>query len=162
MQIAVIEFARNVAKMKHANSTEFDSNTKYPVVGLISEWLDSEGSIERRDSSSDLGGTMRLGSQECILEKDSLTRKMYKTAKINERHRHRYEVNNNLIDDLVSKGLIVAGKSSDKMLVEVIELNSHPWFVGCQFHPEFTSDPRKGHPLFTGFVKAAKKNKIKR
>jgi len=162
MQIAVIEFARNVAKMKHANSTEFDSNTKYPVVGLISEWLDSEGSIERRDSSSDLGGTMRLGSQECILEKDSLTRKMYKTAKINERHRHRYEVNNNLIDDLVSKGLIVAGKSSDKMLVEVIELNSHPWFVGCQFHPEFTSDPRKGHPLFTGFVKAAKRNKIKR
>ena len=162
MQIAVIEFARNVAKMKHANSTEFDSNTKYPVVGLISEWLDSEGSIERRDSSSDLGGTMRLGSQECILEKDSLTREMYKTAKINERHRHRYEVNNNLIDDLVSKGLIVAGKSSDKMLVEVIELNSHPWFVGCQFHPEFTSDPRKGHPLFTGFVKAAKKNKIKR
>jgi len=162
MQIAVIEFARNVAKMKYANSTEFDSNTKYPVVGLISEWLDSEGSIERRDSSSDLGGTMRLGSQECILEKDSLTRKMYKTAKINERHRHRYEVNNNLIDDLVSKGLIVAGKSSDKMLVEVIELNSHPWFVGCQFHPEFTSDPRKGHPLFTGFVKAAKKNKIKR
>ena len=131
-------------------------------MGLISEWLDSEGSIERRDSSSDLGGTMRLGSQECIWEKDSMTRKMYKTAKINERHRHRYEVNNNLIDDLVSKGLIVAGKSSDKMLVEVIELNSHPWFVGCQFHPEFTSDPRKGHPLFTGFVKAAKKNKIKR
>ena len=161
MQIAVIEFARNIAKMKLANSTEFDSETKYPVVGLISEWLDSEGSVEKRDSNSDLGGTMRLGSQECILKKDSLTRKMYKTSKIMERHRHRYEVNNNHIDFLMSKGLQVVGKSSDKMLVEVIELGDHPWFVGCQFHPEFTSDPRKGHPLFTGFVKAAKQNKIK-
>ena len=161
MQIAVIEFARNVAKMKLANSTEFDAETKYPVVGLISEWLDSEGSVEKRDSNSDLGGTMRLGSQECVLKKDSLTRKMYKASKIMERHRHRYEVNNNHIDFLMSKGLQVVGKSSDKMLVEVIELGDHPWFVGCQFHPEFTSDPRKGHPLFTGFVKAAKQNKIK-
>ena len=161
MQIAVIEFARNVAKMKLANSTEFDAATKYPVVGLISEWLDSEGSVEKRDSNSDLGGTMRLGSQECVLKKDSLTRKMYKASKIMERHRHRYEVNNNHIDFLMSKGLQVVGKSSDKMLVEVIELGDHPWFVGCQFHPEFTSDPRKGHPLFTGFVKAAKQNKIK-
>ena len=161
MQIAVIEFARNVAKMKLANSTEFDAETKYPVVGLISEWLDSEGSVEKRDSNSDLGGTMRLGSQECVLKKDSLTRKMYKASKIMERHRHRYEVNNNHIDCLMSKGLQVVGKSSDKMLVEVIELGDHPWFVGCQFHPEFTSDPRKGHPLFTGFVKAAKQNKIK-
>ena len=161
MQIAVIEFARNVAKMKLANSTEFDDETKYPVVGLISEWLDSEGSVEKRDSNSDLGGTMRLGSQECVLKKDSLTRKMYKASKIMERHRHRYEVNNNHIDFLMSKGLQVVGKSSDKMLVEVIELGDHPWFVGCQFHPEFTSDPRKGHPLFTGFVKAAKQNKIK-
>ena len=161
MQIAVIEFARNVAKMKLANSTEFDAETKYPVVGLISEWLDSEGSVEKRDSNSDLGGTMRLGSQECVLKKDSLTRKMYKASKIMERHRHRYEVNNNHIDFLMSKGLQVVGKSSDKMLVEVIELVDHPWFVGCQFHPEFTSDPRKGHPLFTGFVKAAKQNKIK-
>ena len=161
MQIAVIEFARNVAKMKLANSTEFDAETKYPVVGLINEWLDSEGSVEKRDSNSDLGGTMRLGSQECVLKKDSLTRKMYKASKIMERHRHRYEVNNNHIDFLMSKGLQVVGKSSDKMLVEVIELGDHPWFVGCQFHPEFTSDPRKGHPLFTGFVKAAKQNKIK-
>ena len=161
MQIAVIEFARNVAKMRLANSTEFDAETKYPVVGLISEWLDSEGSVEKRDSNSDLGGTMRLGSQECVLKKDSLTRKMYKASKIMERHRHRYEVNNNHIDFLMSKGLQVVGKSSDKMLVEVIELGDHPWFVGCQFHPEFTSDPRKGHPLFTGFVKAAKQNKIK-
>ena len=160
MQIAVIEFARNVARLKLANSTEFDKTTNYPVVGLISEWLDSEGSIERRDSNSDLGGTMRLGSQECILENNSLTKALYKKSRIQERHRHRYEVNNNLIDILVSKGLKVVGKSADKMLVEVIEIDEHPWFIGCQFHPEFTSDPRSGHPLFTGFIKAAKKNKI--
>ena len=160
MQIAVIEFARNVARLKSANSTEFDKTTNYPVVGLISEWLDSEGSIERRDSNSDLGGTMRLGSQECILKNNSLTRALYKKSRIQERHRHRYEVNNNLIDILVSKGLKVVGKSADKMLVEVIEIDEHPWFIGCQFHPEFTSDPRSGHPLFTGFIKAAKKNKI--
>ena len=160
MQIAVIEYARNVTRLKLANSTEFDKTTNYPVVGLISEWLDSEGSIERRDSNSDLGGTMRLGSQECILKNNSLTRTLYKKSKILERHRHRYEVNNNLIDILVSKGLKVVGKSADKMLVEVIEIDEHPWFIGCQFHPEFTSDPRSGHPLFTGFIKAAKKNKI--
>ena len=160
MQIAVIEYARNVTRLKLANSTEFDKTTNYPVVGLISEWLDSEGSIERRDSNSDLGGTMRLGSQECILENNSLTRALYKKSRIQERHRHRYEVNNNLIDILVSKGLKVVGKSADKMLVEVIEIDEHPWFIGCQFHPEFTSDPRSGHPLFTGFIKAAKKNKI--
>ena len=160
MQIAVIEFARNVARLKLANSTEFDKTTNYPVVGLISEWLDSEGSIKRRDSNSNLGGTMRLGSQECILENNSLTKVLYKKSRIQERHRHRYEVNNNLIDILVSKGLKVVGKSADKMLVEVIEIDEHPWFIGCQFHPEFTSDPRSGHPLFTGFIKAAKKNKI--
>jgi CTP synthase len=105
---------------------------------------------------------MRLGAQECLLDKNSLTRSLYKKAKIIERHRHRYEVNNNLINELTSKGLMIVGKSTDKMLVEVIELNDHPWFIGCQFHPEFTSDPRKGHPLFTGFIKAAKKNKIKK
>ena len=160
MQIAVIEYARNVTRLKLANSTEFDKTTNYPVVGLISEWLDSEGSIERRDSNSDLGGTMRLGSQECILKNNSLTRTLYKKSKILERHRHRYEVNNNLIDILAFKGLKVVGKSADKMLVEVIEIDEHPWFIGCQFHPEFTSDPRSGHPLFTGFIKAAKKNKI--
>ena len=160
MQIAVIEFARNIARLKLANSTEFDKTTNYPVVGLISEWLDSEGSIKRRDSNSDLGGTMRLGSQECILENNSLTKVLYKKSRIQERHRHRYEVNNNLIDILVAKGLKVVGKSADKMLVEVIEIDEHPWFIGCQFHPEFTSDPRSGHPLFTGFIKAAKKNKI--
>ena len=162
MQIAVIEFARNVAKLKLANSTEFDEKTNFPVVGLISEWLDLEGSVEKRDSNSDLGGTMRLGAQECLLDKNSLTRSLYKKAKIIERHRHRYEVNNNLINELTSKGLKIVGKSTDKMLVEVIELKDHPWFIGCQFHPEFTSDPRKGHPLFTGFIKAAKKNKHKK
>ena len=162
MQIAVIEFARNVAKLKSANSTEFNDTTKFPVVGLISEWLDLEGSVKRRDSSSDLGGTMRLGTQECHLEKNSLTRNLYKKSKIKERHRHRYEVNNNLIDALTTMGLSVVGKSADKMLVEVIEIKTHPWFVGCQFHPEFTSDPRKGHPLFSGFIKAAKMNKYKK
>ena len=162
MQIAVIEFARNVAKLKSANSTEFNATTKFPVVGLISEWLDLEGSVERRDSSSDLGGTMRLGVQECHLEKNSLTRNLYKKSKIKERHRHRYEVNNNLIDALTTMGLSIVGKSADKMLVEVIEIKTHPWFVGCQFHPEFTSDPRKGHPLFSGFIKAAKMNKYKK
>ena len=105
---------------------------------------------------------MRLGAQECILEKDSLTRSLYNKSKIRERHRHRYEVNNNLIDVLISKGMKVVGKSSDKMLVEVIEIKNHPWFIGCQFHPEFTSDPRKGHPLFSGFIKAAKKSKNKK
>ena len=162
MQIAVIEFARNVAKLKSANSTEFNDTTKFPVVGLISEWLDLEGSVERRDSSSDLGGTMRLGVQECHLEKNSLTRNLYKKSKIKERHRHRYEVNNNLIDALTTMGLSIVGKSADKMLVEVIEIKTHPWFVGCQFHPEFTSDPRKGHPLFAGFIKAAKMHKYKK
>ena len=156
LQIAVIEFARNVTKLKRANSTEFDAQTKYPVVGLISEWLDDEGSLERRDSNSNLGGTMRLGAQECVLEKGSLVRSLYKQDRIKERHRHRYEVNNNFIDKLSSKGLMIVGKSKDKMLVEVIELKDHPWFVGCQFHPEFTSDPRGGHPLFSGFIKAAK------
>ena len=161
MQIAVIEYARNVANLKLANSTEFNDKTKYPVVGLISEWLDIEGSVEKRDSNSNLGGTMRLGSQECILENNSLTRRLYKKNKIKERHRHRYEVNNNLIDVLISKGMSVVGKSSDKMLVEVIEVKDHPWFIGCQFHPEFTSDPRKGHPLFSGFIRAAKESKKK-
>ena len=161
MQIAVIEYARNVANLKLANSTEFNDKTDYPVVGLISEWLDLEGSVEKRDSNSNLGGTMRLGSQECVLEKNSLTRSLYKKSKIKERHRHRYEVNNNFIDVLISKGMSVVGRSSDKMLVEVIEVKDHPWFIGCQFHPEFTSDPRKGHPLFSGFIRSAKENRNK-
>ena len=159
LQIAVIEYARNVVGLKGANSTEFDKETKHPVIGLISEWMDFEGTIEKRDESSDLGGTMRLGAQECLLDKDSLSRLLYKKAKILERHRHRYEVNNNYLDMLTSSGMKVAGRSKDKSLVEVIELNSHPWFIGCQFHPEFTSKPRAGHPLFSGFIKAADKYK---
>ena len=159
LQIAVIEFARNVVGLRGANSTEFDKETKHPVIGLISEWIDSEGIIEKRDENSDLGGTMRLGAQECMLDKDSLSRSLYKKAKVLERHRHRYEVNNNYLDMLISSGMKVAGRSKDRSLVEVIELNSHPWFVGCQFHPEFTSNPRAGHPLFSGFIKAAKKYK---
>jgi len=159
LQIAVIEYARNVVGLKGANSTEFDKETKHPVIGLISEWMDSEGSIEKRDENSDLGGTMRLGAQECLLDKDSLSRSLYKKAKILERHRHRYEVNNNYLDMLISSGMKVAGRSKDRSLVEVVELNRHPWFVGCQFHPEFTSNPRTGHPLFSGFIKAAKKYK---
>ena len=159
LQIAVIEYARNVVGLKGANSTEFDKETKYPVIGLISEWMDSEGLIEKRDENSNLGGTMRLGAQECLLDKGSLSRSLYKKAKILERHRHRYEVNNNYLDMLTSSGMKVAGRSKDKSLVEVVELNRHPWFVGCQFHPEFTSNPRAGHPLFSGFIKAAKKYK---
>ena len=159
LQIAVIEYARNVVGLKGANSTEFNKETKYPVIGLISEWMDSGGKIEKRDENSDLGGTMRLGAQECFLDKDSLSRSLYKKARILERHRHRYEVNNNYLDMLISSGMKVAGRSKDKSLVEVIELKNHPWFVGCQFHPEFTSNPREGHPLFSGFIKAAKKYK---
>jgi len=159
LQIAVIEYARNVVGLKGANSTEFDRETKHPVIGLISEWMDYEGAIEKRDENSDLGGTMRLGAQECLLDKDSLSRSLYNKAKILERHRHRYEVNNNYLDMLISSGMKVAGRSKDRSLVEVVELNKHPWFVGCQFHPEFTSNPRAGHPLFSGFIKAAKKYK---
>ena len=159
LQIAVIEYARNVVGLRGANSTEFNQETKYPVIGLISEWMDSGGKIEKRDENSDLGGTMRLGAQECFLDKDSLSRSLYKKARILERHRHRYEVNNNYLDMLISSGMKVAGRSKDKSLVEVIELKNHPWFVGCQFHPEFTSNPREGHPLFSGFIKAAKKYK---
>ena len=159
LQIAVIEYARNVVGLRGANSTEFDKETKHPVIGLISEWMDSEGTVEKRDENSDLGGTMRLGAQECLLDKDSLSRSLYKKTKILERHRHRYEVNNNYLDMLISSGMKVAGRSKDRSLVEVVELNKHPWFVGCQFHPEFTSNPREGHPLFSGFIKAAKKYK---
>jgi CTP synthase len=155
MQVALIEFARNVAGMEGANSTEFDPNTPYPVVGLITEWLDAGGSTETRNESSNLGGTMRLGSQLCHLIPGSKVHDLYGSSEIYERHRHRYEVNNNLRDELVAKGLLVTGLSTDKRLVEVIELPDHPWFVGGQFHPEFNSTPRDGHPLFEGFVKAA-------
>lgn len=155
MQVALIEFARNVVGLENANSTEFDSDTPFPVVGLITEWLDADGSTEVRDASSDLGGTMRLGSQLCHLIEGSKVHALYGDKEIYERHRHRYEVNNNLRDRIEKAGLVVSGLSTDKRLVEVIELPDHPWFIAGQFHPEFNSTPRDGHPLFEGFVAAA-------
>ncbi|MAM89413.1 CTP synthase [Allohahella sp. A8] len=160
MQVAVIEYARNVAGMPTANSTEFNHDTEYPVVGLIAEWVDASGKTEIRNVDSDLGGTMRLGTQDCSLVEGTHVRNCYGSATIRERHRHRYEVNNNLLPDLEKAGLTVAGYSSNtdsngKALVEVIEVRDHPWFVACQFHPEFNSTPRDGHPLFQAFVEAA-------
>lgn len=155
MQVAYIEFARNVAGLDNANSTEFDANTAFPVVGLITEWLDADGTTEQRDISTDLGGTMRLGSQLCHLKEGSKVAEAYGSTEIYERHRHRYEVNNNLRNKIEEAGLTVSGLSTDKRLVEVIELQDHPWFVAGQFHPEFNSTPRDGHPLFTGFISAA-------
>ncbi|MDR7090100.1 CTP synthase [Cellvibrio fibrivorans] len=159
MQSVVIEFARNVLGLKGANSTEFDRNSPHPVIGLITEWITSEGEVEKRDESSDLGGTMRLGAQECRLVAGSNARKVYGADVIVERHRHRYEVNNNYVDQLQKAGLKIGGWSADDTLVEMVEIPDHPWFVACQFHPEFTSTPRDGHPLFTAFVKAALANK---
>jgi len=155
LQAAVIEYARNVAGLADANSSEFKPDCDQPVIALISEWTTSTGNREVRDEGSDLGGTMRLGGQECRLVEGSTAYECYGKSVIVERHRHRYEVNNDYLDVLTAAGLKVVGKSMDDMLVEVIEVPDHPWFVGCQFHPEFTSTPRDGHPLFTGFVKAA-------
>jgi len=157
MQCAVIEFARDVAGLEQANSTEFDLNTKHPVIGLITEWQNADGTTEQRDNNSDLGGTMRLGGQECHLEKDTKAATIYGSETIVERHRHRYEFNNNYLKNLQDAGLKISGWSADDSLVEVVELEDHPWFVACQFHPEFTSNPRDGHPLFTSFVEAALK-----
>lgn len=156
MQVALIEYARDVAGMVGANSTEFDPDTKYPVVALITEWKDESGKVEKRSDKSDLGGTMRLGGQLCHLQPGSKVRELYGQDDIVERHRHRYEVNNNLIKQITDKGLKIAGLSTDNKLVEIIENPNHPWFIGVQFHPEFTSNPRNGHPLFSGFIKAAK------
>lgn len=155
MQIAIIEFARHRAGMMKANSTEFDAHTAYPVIALVSEWMTSAGQLETRDASVDLGGTMRLGGQPCRLKPESLVERLYGKDIIVERHRHRYEVNNHLLQELEKLGLVVSGRSIDNRLVEMIELPKHPWFIGCQFHPEFTSTPRKGHPLFIGFIQAA-------
>ena len=161
MQIALIEYARNVASLEKANSSEFDRHCEQPVVGLITEWQDAEGHIETRDDNSDLGGTMRLGAQQCHLIEGSKARTLYGKETIEERHRHRYEVNNNLLPQIEKAGLKVTGLSADRKLVEIIEVPNHPWFVACQFHPEFTSTPRDGHPLFEGFVKAARENQLK-
>jgi CTP synthase len=156
MQTAVIEFARHVVGLKHANSTEFNKNTPHPVVGLITEWLDEAGQVNLRDENSDLGGTMRLGAQMAELTDDSLASKAYNASRVVERHRHRYEVNNHYIDALVEHGLVIGGRSADGELVEMVELPNHPWFLACQFHPEFTSTPRDGHPLFKSFITAAR------
>ena len=156
MQIAVIEYARHKAGLNDADSTEFNSATPYPVIALITEWVTSDGLIERRDDGTDLGGTMRLGAQDVRLRKGSLSRALYGRDVITERHRHRYEFNNTYMDLLQDAGLAIAGKTTDGNLVEVIEVPEHRWFIGCQFHPEFTSSPRDGHPLFTGFIAAAR------
>ncbi|HLS98476.1 MAG TPA: CTP synthase [Porticoccaceae bacterium] len=155
MQVAVIEFARNVVGLAGANSTEFKKDTPHPVVGLITEWIDESGNVERRSEDSDLGGTMRLGAQLATLVPGSRAREIYGTDTIKERHRHRYEVNNHYIAQLEEAGLRIGGWSDVNHLVETIELPDHPWFFACQYHPEFTSTPRESHPLFLGFVKAA-------
>ena len=159
MQISVIEFARNVLKMKKANSTEFDPSTLNPVVALVNEWKDGSGRKIIADKKN-MGGTMRLGSQECLIEKNTLAFKMYENSNISERHRHRYEINSNLIDSFSESDLLFSGKSKKGNLMEMIELRKHPWYMGCQFHPEFTSSPISGHPLFNGFISAALKRRI--
>jgi CTP synthase len=156
LQIAIIEYARHKANMPDANSTEFDTETSHPVVALVAEWTNAQGQLETRNAHSDLGGTMRLGGQLCLLTAGSLAAHIYGKEQIIERHRHRYEVNNHLIQSIEEAGLRVSGRSAQDNLVEMIELPHHPWFVACQFHPEFTSTPRDGHPLFIGFVNAAK------
>ncbi|MBQ9601233.1 MAG: CTP synthase [Neisseriaceae bacterium] len=156
MQIALIEYARNVAGLTGANSTEFDLKTPHPVIALIDEWQTADGSVEKRDEHTDLGGTMRLGAQNVELKANSLAAKVYGNTQIRERHRHRYEVNNNYLPQLESAGLVIGGVSTGhERLVETIEIPNHTWFFACQFHPEFTSTPRKGHPLFNAFIKAA-------
>ena len=155
MQSVVIEFARNVLNLEEANSTEFNPKTPHPVIALITEWVNEEGNVEVRDDTADIGGTMRLGAQECHLEKTSKIREIYGKDEILERHRHRYEVNNGYIDQLRKAGLSIGGWSADDTLVETVEITDHPWFVACQFHPEFSSTPRDGHPLFSSFIEAA-------
>ncbi len=156
MQVAVIEYARHVAGLTGAHSTEFRPDTPHPVIALITEWQTEDGRVERRDADSDLGGTMRLGAQKCRLQEGTRARELYGREIIEERHRHRYEFNNGYRETLEKAGLILAGASLDGNLVEMIEIPDHPWFVACQFHPEFTSTPRDGHPLFAGFIRAAR------
>ncbi len=155
MQVAVIEYARSLANLPEAHSTEFQPYTSTPVIALVTEWVQADGSVQRRDKDSDLGGTMRLGAQKCQLEQGSNAHEIYGQEVITERHRHRYEFNNNYLDTLTDAGLIFSGRSEDGELVEIVELEDHPWFFACQFHPEFTSTPRDGHPLFSSLVQAA-------
>ncbi len=156
MQVAVIEFARHVAGLKGAHSTEFAPKCEHPVIALITEWMNADGILQQRHAQVDLGGTMRLGGQICRLQPGTRAYQIYQRDQIVERHRHRYEFNNHYLELLQSKGLVVSGRSADGALVEIVELASHPWFMGCQFHPEFTSTPRDGHPLFSGFIQAAR------
>ena len=160
MQLAVIEYARNVANLKDANSTEFNPESPHPLVGLITEWQDADGKIEVRSEDSDLGGTMRLGAQKCPIEAGTLAAQIY-GKEVNERHRHRYEVNNHYVDQLKAAGLVISARTPTEQLCEMVELpqNVHPWFVACQFHPEFTSNPRTGHPLFKSYIEATLKYK---
>ena len=160
MQLAVIEFARHVANLKDANSTEFNPDGPHPLVGLITEWKNADGKVEQRSEDSDLGGTMRLGAQKCPIEPGTLASQIY-GAEVNERHRHRYEVNNHYVDQLKAAGLVVSARTPTEQLCEMVELPQavHPWFVACQFHPEFTSNPRTGHPLFKSYIEAALKYK---
>ena len=162
MQVAVIEFARHVAGLTQAHSTEFEKSTPQPVIALITEWTDTDGSLQVRDHQSDLGGSMRLGGQECRLTAGSRVQSLYGRDAIVERHRHRYEFNNTYRDALVRAGLVVSGTSVDGRLVEIVELKDHPWFVGVQFHPEFTSTPRDGHALFNGYIRAARTRREER
>jgi len=155
MQLAIIDMARHVANITDAHSSEFDKYTRHPVIGLVNEWRDPDGTLQMRTETGDLGGTMRLGAQPCVLTQDSLAWKLYNKAVIRERHRHRYEVNNFYVPQLEAAGVKISGRSQEGNLVEMIELPNHPWFIGCQFHPEFSSTPRDGHPLFTGFIRAA-------
>ena len=160
MQCAVIEYARNVCGLDGANSTEFAPNTTYPVIYLIEEWYNFRlQKVEKRDISSNKGGTMRLGAYPCVLAEDSFAYKAYGANEISERHRHRYEFNNAFKEDLENKGLKISGISPDKQLVEIIEIKDHPWFFGCQFHPEFKSRPLEPHPVFSAFIGAAYKGK---
>ncbi|EEB78480.1 CTP synthase [marine gamma proteobacterium HTCC2148] len=155
MHVALVEYARNVCKLEGAHSTEMNATTPHPIIGLITEWQNADGSTEQRTESSDMGGTMRLGAQPCHLEDDCKIRGIYGAESIEERHRHRYEVNNNYLEQLCGAGMKVAGWSADRSLVEMVELPDHSWFIACQFHPEFTSSPRGGHPLFTSYIEAA-------
>ena len=158
LHAAIVDIARNVAGLENANTTENNPNTPHPVIGLIMEWMNEDGDMETRDADSDLGGTMRMGEQECRLVENSATSQIYGQGSINERHRHRYEVNDHYVSALEEAGMLVAGRSMDDSLVEVIEVKDHPWFVATQFHPEFTSTPRRGHPLFSSFIEAALEN----
>jgi len=162
MHAAVIDFARSIAGLEGANSSENDRSTKDPVIALITEWTTGSGDVEKRDETSDKGGTMRLGAQECRLKAGTLARELYAHDVIRERHRHRYEFNNRYRQKFEDLGLVIAGKSMDDLLVEMVELSDHPWFLACQFHPEFTSTPRDGHPLFMGFIRAAREQKANR